>query len=98
MTMPTKTTPTDIRYEYMRILDMTNIFLYLFAKIISFTILSSIIIYMILFWKEKIYMNRLQFVSPKMKRKFAADDLYVVVINEYSAHTSAALASTNFDI
>ena len=46
MTMPTKTTPTDIRYEYMRILDMTNIFLYLFAKIISFTILSSIIIYM----------------------------------------------------
>jgi hypothetical protein len=69
MTMPTKATPTDIRYEYMRILDMTNIFLYLFAKIISFTILSSIIIYMILFWKEKIYMNRLQFVSSKEKRK-----------------------------
>ena len=69
MTMPTKTTPTDIRYEYMRILDMTNVFLYLFAKIISFTILSSIIIYIILFWKEKIYMNRLQFVSSKEKRK-----------------------------
>jgi hypothetical protein len=34
MTMATNTTPTDIRYEYMHI-DMTNIFLYLFAKIIS---------------------------------------------------------------
>jgi hypothetical protein len=34
--MLTKTTPTDIRYEYMHI-DMTNIFLNLFAKLISFT-------------------------------------------------------------
>jgi len=33
MTMPTKTTPTDIR-EHMHI-DMTNIFLYLFTIIIS---------------------------------------------------------------
>jgi hypothetical protein len=30
--MPTKTTATDIRYEYMHI-DMTNIFLYLFTRI-----------------------------------------------------------------
>jgi hypothetical protein len=44
--MPTKTT-TGIRYEYMHI-DMTNIFLNLFAKTISFTPLSSIIIYMLL--------------------------------------------------
>jgi nitrate reductase gamma subunit len=28
------TTPTDIRYEHMHI-DMTNIFLYLFTRIIS---------------------------------------------------------------
>jgi len=34
LTMSTKTTPTDIRYEYMHI-DMTNIFPNLFAKIIS---------------------------------------------------------------
>ncbi|MFY9873043.1 MAG: hypothetical protein WAK17_25315 [Candidatus Nitrosopolaris sp.] len=32
--MSTKTTPTDIRYGYMHI-DMTNIFLYLFTRIIS---------------------------------------------------------------
>jgi hypothetical protein len=34
VTMPTKTTPTDIRYEHMHI-DMANIFLYLFTRIIS---------------------------------------------------------------
>jgi hypothetical protein len=56
MTMPTKTTPTEIRYEYMHI-DMANIFLYFFAKIISFTLLSSIIIYIcsILLGKDEIH-------------------------------------------
>ena len=58
--MTIKTTPTDIRYEYMHI-DMTNIFLNLFAKIISFTPLSLIIIYIssiILLWKDSRNMNR----------------------------------------
>jgi len=32
--MSTKTTSTDIRYEYMHI-DMTDIFLYLFTRIVS---------------------------------------------------------------
>jgi len=32
--MPTKTTATDIRYEHMHI-NMTNIFLYLFTRIVS---------------------------------------------------------------
>ena len=45
MTMVTKTTPTDIRYEHVHI-DMTNIFLYLFAKIISFTLLSNYYLYL----------------------------------------------------
>ena len=76
MTMATKTTPTDIRYEYMYTIYMTNIFLYLFAKIISFTILSSIIIYIcsiILLWKARRYMNRLQLV-PVMQQN-AVEDL-----------------------
>jgi len=52
--IPTKTTPTDIRYEYMHI-DMTNIFLHLFAKVISFILLSLIIIYILaLFFCGKI--------------------------------------------
>ena len=52
--MPTKTTATDIRYEYMHI-DMTNIFPNLFAKLISFTLLSLIIIYILaLFFCGKI--------------------------------------------
>jgi hypothetical protein len=45
MTMATKTTPTDIRYV---IIDMTNIFVYFFAKTITFTIHSSIIIIIVL--------------------------------------------------
>jgi hypothetical protein len=45
--MPTKTTPTDIRYEYMHI-DMTNICPNLSAKVISFSLLSYIIFYMLL--------------------------------------------------
>jgi hypothetical protein len=75
MTMATKTTPTDIRYEYMHI-GMTNIFLYLFAKIISFTLLSSTIIYIcsiILLWKARRYVNRLQLV-PVMQQN-AVEDL-----------------------
>jgi hypothetical protein len=44
--MSTKTTPTDIRYEHMHI-DMTNIFPNLFAKIISFTLPYSIILYIL---------------------------------------------------
>jgi len=52
--IPTKTTSTDIRYEYMHI-DMTNIFPNLFAKVISFTLLSLIIIYILaLFFCGKI--------------------------------------------
>jgi hypothetical protein len=72
MTMPTKTTPTDIRYEYMHI-DMTNIFPNLFAKIISFTPPSSIIIYIssiILLWKDSRNMNRERFVPPIEKKSW----------------------------
>jgi hypothetical protein len=32
--MPTRITPTDIRYEHIHI-DMTSIFLYLFTRIFS---------------------------------------------------------------
>ncbi|MFY9798320.1 MAG: hypothetical protein WBF33_22900 [Candidatus Nitrosopolaris sp.] len=70
--MTIKTTPTDIRYEYMHI-DMTNIFLNLFAKIISFTPLSSIIIYIssiILLWKDSRNMNRGRFVPPIEKKSW----------------------------
>jgi len=42
----TKTTSTDIRYEYMHI-GMTNIFPNLFTKVILFTLLYSIIIYIL---------------------------------------------------
>jgi hypothetical protein len=75
--MPTKTTPTDIRYEYMHI-DMTNIFPNLFAKIIAFSLLSSIIFYMLLhivrlFFVEK-YMNRFLLVSSKKKKSSTDDD------------------------
>lgn len=73
MTMATKTTPTDIRYEHMHI-DMTNIFLYLFAEIISFTLLS-IIIYIcniILLWKNRRYMNGLRLV-PVMQQNAVED-------------------------
>ena len=76
MTMATKTTLTDIRYDYMHIIYMTNIFLYLFAKIISFTLLSSIIIYIcsiILLWKDRRGMNRLRLV-PVMEQN-AVEDL-----------------------
>jgi len=41
LTMPTKTTLIDIRYEHIHI-DMTDIFPNLFAKIISFTLPYSI--------------------------------------------------------
>jgi hypothetical protein len=67
----TTTTPTDIRYEYMDIIDMTNIFLNFFATTISFTILSSVIVYIsniVFLWKENIYMNRLQVVSAIERR------------------------------
>ena len=70
--MSTKTTPTDIRYEYMYI-DMTNIFLNLFAKIISFTPPSSIIIYIssiILLWKDSRNTNRERFVPPIEKKSW----------------------------
>ncbi len=71
MTIAT-TTPTDIRYENMDIIDMTNIFLNFFATTISFPILSSVIVYIsniVFLWKENIYMNRLQVVSAIEKRK-----------------------------
>ena len=68
----TTTTPTDIRYEYMDIIDVTNIFLNFFVTTISFTILSSVIVYIsniVFLCKENIYMNRLQVVSAIEKRK-----------------------------
>ncbi len=64
--------PTDIRYENMDIIDMTNIFLNFFATTISFAILSTVIVYIsniVFLWKEKIYMNRSQVVSAIEKRK-----------------------------
>jgi hypothetical protein len=65
------TTPTDIRYEYMHIIDMTNIFLNFFATTISFTILSSVIAYIsniVFLWKENINLNRMQIVSAIERR------------------------------
>jgi hypothetical protein len=56
----------------MDIIDMTNIFLNFFATTISFTILSTVIVYIsniVFLWKEKIYINRLQVVSAIEKRK-----------------------------
>jgi hypothetical protein len=50
---------------------MTNIFLNFFATTISFTILSSVIVYIsniVFLWKENIYMNRLQVVSAIERR------------------------------
>jgi hypothetical protein len=74
--MPTKKTLTDIRYEHTHI-DMTNIFLNLSAKISSFTLVSSIIIYIssiILLWKDSRNMNRGQFVPPIEKKILPDDD------------------------
>lgn len=68
----TTTTTTDIRYEYMHIIDMTNIFLNFFVTTISSTKLSPVIVYIsniVFLCKEKIYMNRLQVVSAIEKRK-----------------------------
>jgi hypothetical protein len=78
MNMTTATMTTDIRYEYMHIIDMMNIFLNFFATTTSFTILSSVIVYIsniVFLCKEKIYMNRLQVISAIEKRKkiLAAD-------------------------
>ena len=77
--MTTATTTTDIRYEYIHIIDMTNIFLNFFVTTISSTKLSPVIVYIsniVFLWKEKIYMNRLQVVSAIEKRKkiLAADE------------------------
>jgi hypothetical protein len=71
--MSTKTTPTDIRYEYMHI-DMTNIFPNLFAKIISFSTILSILTYsnIVFLWGK--YMNRFQLVSSKKKKSSTDDD------------------------
>ena len=65
------TTPTDTRYEYMHIINMTNIFLNFFATTTSFTILSSVNVYssnIVFLWKEKIYMNRLRVISVIERR------------------------------
>jgi hypothetical protein len=64
-------TPTDIRYEYMHIINMTNVILNFFATTTSFTILSSVIVYtsnIVFLWKEKIYMNRLRVISVIERR------------------------------
>lgn len=76
--MTTAITTTDIRYEYIQIIDMTNIFLF-FVTTISSTKLSPVIVYIsniVFLWKEKIYMNGLQVVSAIEKRKkiLAADE------------------------
>jgi hypothetical protein len=56
-------TTTDIRYGYIHIIDMMNIFPQFFARTLSFTIPSLLPILVIFFvWREKIYMNRLQVI------------------------------------
>jgi hypothetical protein len=76
--MPTKTTATDIRYEYMYIY-MMNIFPNLFAKIISFNVLSSIIFYMLLHIVTLFFvgknMNTFRLVSSKKKKSSTDDDV-----------------------
>jgi hypothetical protein len=62
------TTPTDIRYGYMHIIDMMNIFPQFFSRTLSFTIPSLLPILVIFsVWRETI-MNRLRVISVIERR------------------------------